>query len=187
MLFRTSIGSDLLVKSVLLRSDLLVRSHVGSACQIRFKSNLWFRSYLVGYAVQTILGQICWSDQLVGSVKSDLWFRSCLVGYAVQSIYWVRSVGQISLSDQVSQICGSHHVWSDIYAVQSIYWVRSVGQISLSDQLSQICGSHHVWLDICGSDHIWGQICRSDQITFCQICLSDQCKSNLWFRSYLVG
>ena len=97
MLFGASIGTDLLVRSVFLWSDLLVRSRVGSACQIRFKSNLWFRSYLVGYAVQTILGQICWSDQLVGSGKSDLWFRSCLVGYAVQSIYWVRSVGQISI------------------------------------------------------------------------------------------
>ena len=46
MLFRASIGSDLLVRSVFSRSDLLVRSRVGSACQIRFKSNLWFRSYL---------------------------------------------------------------------------------------------------------------------------------------------
>ena len=74
-------------------SDLPVRSRVGSACQIRFKSNLWFRSYLVGYAVQTILGQICWSDELVGSGKSDLWFTSCLVGSVVQIIYWVRSAG----------------------------------------------------------------------------------------------
>ena len=113
MLFRASIG-------VFSRSDLLVRSRVGSACQIRFKSNLWFRSYLVGYAVQTILGQICWSDQLVRSGKSDLWFTSCLVGSVVQIIYWVRSAGQIKSPSvrvacliRVSRTCGSDHIWLD--------------------------------------------------------------------------
>ena len=84
ILFGASIGTDLLVRSVFSRSDLLVRSRVRSACQIRFKSNLWFRSYLVGYAVQTILGQICWSDHV-----SDLPVRS-----------------------GISRICGSGHIWS---------------------------------------------------------------------------
>ena len=152
------------------------------------------------YCSEHLLGQICWSDQLVGSGKSDLWFTSCLVISVVQIIYWVRSAGQIKSPSvrfayliRVSRTCGSDRIWSDRL-------FRSyIGSGLLVKSACQICGSEFGW--ICGSDDIVGQICWLDQfssgtlessqqvgsagqLTLCRICLSDQVKSNLWFRPY---
>ena len=85
------------VTSNVIRSDLLVSSLCGgSACQIRLSRSCGSDHILVGCAFQIIVGQICWSDQLVRSGKSDLWFSSYLVGPVVQIMYWVRSAGKIS-------------------------------------------------------------------------------------------
>ena len=120
--------------------------------------------------------------------------------------YWVR---QISLSDQVSQVCGSDHAWLDLWFrsyIRSDLPVRSVfssGYIkspcvrfACRIRLRRTLGSDHIWSDMLFRSYIGShqmssgtlesshQVGSAGQLTLWWICLSDQVKSKLWFRSY---